>query len=271
MAFPKVAEAQRLLNTAGRLYLAETSNKAKAWLLGDYQNGKLTMNPEDATVPNNQTVAGGNSAIYSRVKDAKFSIEVFNFNGTIMQQIFAGTVSEVTSSPLTTIKKAYAGGLVMLNKGTKSGGEVVSGIFDPASAVTVKSSDDATTYVVGDDYTIENDGVRIVAGGAIGLLDIAGAGIDIKITWSNRAAINVQGLTNLGREYVVVFKGEDAYNQNKAFELEMFKVRLAPTKDFMFSDGKDMKKAVLEGEILPDFSIPFTTETSQYFQINMVA
>ena len=268
--FPKVAELQRLLKTSGRLYLAETSNKDKVWEIGDYSNAKVTMNPEDSKVPNNRTVSGGSSAIYSRVQDVKVSIEGFNFNGTMLQQIFGATVKDVTSASLTTIKKAFSGGLLLLNQGTKVGGEVVSGIFDPTAAVTVKSSDDVTTFVAGTDYAVENDGIRIIVGGAIATLDVAGAGTEVKVTWSNRAAINAQALTNLGREYVVVFKSEDAYNQNKAFEIKMFKVRLAPTKDFMLNDEKDMKKATLEGEALPDFTIPYSTETSQFFEINMV-
>jgi hypothetical protein len=188
----------------------------------------------------------------------------------MLQQILGATVSDVTATALTTTKKAYSGGLLFLEKGVKAGGGEVSGIFDPTATITVKSSDDATTYVVGDDYVIEKDGIRIVVGGAIGLLDVAGAGVTVKVTWTNKAAINTEALTNLGREYTVIFKGEDGYNGNKAFQVTLYKVRLSPTKDFAFTDGKEFKKAVLEGEILIDQTIPFSDVTSQYFVVNMV-
>lgn len=270
MAYPKVAEAQRVLNISGRLYIAEFLNKDKLWLVGDYQGAKLTFNPEDAKIENNQTVAGGSSAIYSRVKDAKIAFEAYNFNGTMLQQILGATVSNVAATALTTTKKAYSGGLLFLEKGVKSGGGEVTGIFDPLATITVKSADDSTTYVKDTDYAVENDGIRILVGGAIATLDVAGAGVTVKVTWTNKAAVNAEALTNLGREYTIIFKGEDGYNGGKAFQVILHKVRLAPTKDFMFTDGKEFKKAVLEGEILIDQSIPFSDVTSQYLVVNMV-
>ena len=135
-------------------------------------------------------------------------------------------------------------------------------IVDDVTLV-VKSSDGLTTYDKGDDYTVSDHSLFIVPGGAIGLLDIADAGVALKIDYGYGKQTHFQPLTEAAQEYALRFEGLNTAEDNQAVVVNIFKVGTDVTKQF----GMITDKAVpldISGAALLD---PTKLTGSKFFTI----
>lgn len=134
-------------------------------------------------------------------------------------------------------------------------------IVDDVTLV-VKSSDGLTTYDKGDDYTVSDHSLFIVAGGAIGTED-EGDGVDLKVAYHYGKQTHFQPLTEAAQEYALRFEGLNTAEDNQGVVVNIFKVGTDVTKQF----GMITDKAVpldISGAALLD---PTKATGSKFFNI----
>lgn len=98
------------------------------------------------------------------------------------------------------------------------------------SNVVVATTDDVTTYVLDDDYTVnaEFGSITFLTGGTGGLSD----GDDVKVTYDHGAQAHIEGLTLAQPERWLRFEGLNTSEGNKPVVLDIYKVGIQPLEEF---------------------------------------
>lgn len=132
------------------------------------------------------------------------------------------------------------------------------------NTLVVKSANGQTTYDKGDDYTVADNSLYIVPGGAIGTAD-EGDGIALKVSYGYGKQTHFQPLTEAAQEYALRFEGLNTADDNKAVVVNVYKVGTDVTKQF----GMITDKAIpleISGAALLD---PTRTIGSKFFNIQV--
>jgi len=180
---------------------------------------------------------GGNIASVERVKSVTLSATLDSFNNSNLALALRGVVdvnaSEVIADEVVT---AIVPGLIETEH-----------MLNTAETVTVKTTDDVTTYVKGTDYELSAAGIKPLAGGSI--VD----GASLKVSYTTRANSALQALVDAGKEVKMIFDGIND-ETGRPSVVKVYRWKPAPTSGLNLI-GDDYGEFDLTGEVLADDTI----------------
>lgn len=193
------------------------------------------------------------SILYTEV-GAMLKISLDEFTAKNFGRMLAGTVNTVSGSSVT--------GETISSTGVVAGQKLHTKYSD-ISSVTVKDSagSPATLTGGGTDYTIY-DAKR----GILLINNVSGFTQPFKVDYTYAAQTDMAGLTDLTKEYALLFEGIDTANQNQKFTLWVHKIKIKPGTVVALIN-QEYSKSDLELEMLYDADKANGTSWSGFFHI----
>jgi hypothetical protein len=220
--------------------------------IGNCPQLQMTVETEEANLPDYESPGGGNVASDERITSVTLEVQCNNFSPANIAIATRGAVSP------------YAGGTVT----DETHDDIIIGslipfdhIPDMGTTITVKKGSD--TLVKDSDYElVGRSGIIPKAGGTNTLAD----GDDLKISYTGKASNIVQALVNAGLEYRLFFDGLNEAKSGKAVRFEAFKAKPSPSSLNFISDEYGVM--TLNFDVIKDSTKNGTT-ASQYFKLDI--
>lgn len=132
--------------------------------------------------------------------------------------------------------------------------------YDKDAAVVVTSNPAGTTYVLGTDYILTPNGIKLLSTGTIT------AGSDLLIDYTSLPYIDIQAVTSPSDFYKVIFDGVNA-NDGSPLYLEIYKVKFTPSSLDFISD--EFATVELEANVTKWDCVNATTTVSAYAKVRI--
>ena len=206
--------------------------------IGNCSNLEVSFEEESVTLSDYTTASGGNRNSVSRVSTVTGAVTMHDFSAENLALALRGAKSTQTAGAVTDELHSTAG----------TAGEFIPLDFirDPDVAPVVTSQDGVTTYDAGTDYDVENNGIVITSGSAIG-----NGGVSVDYT--KDISETMEALTDAGQEYEIYFNGLNEAQSGSLVEIRMYRVKFSPAQGLSFI-GDEFGELSVDFEILSDSS-----------------
>lgn len=238
MAFTKASYVGQ-----GEVYLAKRTAgvPGKPRFFGNASKLELSIETDTLSVIN-FTGGGGEWDSSTSIKAVKMSLAGTDFTPENIELAIRGVSSAVTAGAVTDeAHVAYLDAPVFFNN-----------IPDLTVAPVVKSTDASpVTYVKDTDYTVTTSGIIPITGGAITEAQ------DLEISYTKKAAIDIQSLVSGDDEYEVRYIGRNTMKNDRRYFVKLFIVKFSPTAGFPLI-GNTPGELTFEGSVIADATITGT-------------
>ena len=225
-------------------------------------NAQAVLNTavEESSVPDYTSVAGGNACVDKVISKVTLDLTVYDFKPANLAKAVKGTLSIGSLIPVVAeAVNAFTGELSMLSK-----------LVNLAIPMVVKDNAGVTTYVLGTDYTVEQGGIVVKAGGAIATAIAAAVTtpkfVVLKVNYTPTDVDIIEALTQAGDQYEVVILTQNRADAGKFGRWDIYTVDFGPTATLNLIT-REFGSFQLQGEALPDPTQGDGVTESTYFTI----
>ncbi|MBQ4838843.1 hypothetical protein [Pseudoalteromonas luteoviolacea] len=237
----------------GSIYAEEIGANEGLLPLGNCNGLELSISEESQDMIDFENPGGGVLDTVSRVNQISASITSTSFSPRNIAIALRGLVNTVSG-----VAVAAEEHTVKLDAFTP-----FKKIPDKSKTITVTDSAGTKTYVEGTDYKVRNSGLIALSSGSITSDSI------IKVTYESMTTHNIQGITQQGKEYRIIFDGLNEADTNKPVRLTFLRIRFSPADALSFI-SEDFSSVPLNLNVMKDESVIDTGE-SQYIKIEQAA
>ncbi|MCF2909991.1 hypothetical protein L1285_16850 [Pseudoalteromonas sp. DL2-H2.2] len=237
----------------GSIYAEEIGASSGLLPFGNCSGLDLSTNEESQDLNDYENPGGGVLDTLSRVNQISASITSTSFSARNIAIALRGLVN--TSAAVAVAAEEHTVKLDAFTPFNK--------IPDKSKTITVTDNAGTTTYVEGTDYKVRNSGLIALSGGTIADNSV------IKVTYESMTSHNIEGITQQGKEYRIVFDGLNEADSNKPVRITLHRVRFSPADALSFISD-DFSNVPLNLTVLKDGSIAGAGQ-SQYLKIEQAA
>jgi len=222
----------------GPVYIRDRANAGGFFFLGNTSVLNVSFEEEKKELKDFTSAGGGNANVLQSITGFTGSVTVHDYTVANLALFLRG--SQVGIAAGSAAEEAHP------TEGT--GGEFIPLDFlrDVAETVTVVTTADAA-LVEGTDYTIENNGIVVIAGGGI---DATG----IKVTYTKAIGETMEALTASGKEFELYFNGVNEAQGGELLSARVHRIKFSPAQDLNFI-GDEFGEMSADFEALSDTSI----------------
>lgn len=234
----------------GTVYL-EPRGEANAKLtpIGNISEFSISIEEDTKTMIDYMNPGGGELDRVTRITGVSASMTCYNLSPENIAVAVFGSIDALEGGAVTDEEHtAYKNSLVVLDK-----------LFDKSQTITVTDESGTTPYEPNVDYEVTNAGIYILESGSIT------DGSTIKVSYTAYATDVIQALTELGKEYKLVFDGLNEARSGEPVVGIFHRVKFSPTKGLGFITD-DFGTLDFDLAVLADSSIS-GTGVSKYFII----
>jgi hypothetical protein len=196
---------------------------------------RLEFNLNETTIEQRDFTSGGGGTYdeVRRIESVEMGMTLHDLNTANLARVLYADTSSVASAAVSNeLKVANLDRVIALAK-------------MPLTITSVKSQDDVTTYVAGDDYSLSGAGIYIPAGSSIP----EDATVKVSYTCANYDVI--EALTTTGLAYELMFEGLNEGGTNKRGNVHVYRVRIGAAQGLNWI-GEDFAALEVTGKLLKD-------------------
>ncbi len=234
----------------GKVHLRERGAAAPLLHIGNVSVLNFGVSEDVKEQKDYTAVGGGTVAEVRRIASVECAMTLLDLDHKNIARAFFGSSSVVASGTVADEPHtAYVGGLIPTNKP-----------INTEETVTVKAG--ATTYVLGEDYSVSSGGITILAGGDIE------DGDAITISYSNLGYGNVEAITVAAKEYELFFEGLNEAKSGRAVNVQAYRIKFGATQ-VLDLINEDFASFEVKGKLLRD-NTKTGADISKYFKAQIV-
>lgn len=216
----------------GKVYLGALTNGVLSGGLFPVGNvSELTISPSvnERRLLNYMDASGGNCATSTKIESVNLSMTAWNFCPRNLALLSGGTHTDSTGAAITgETHVAYLGGLLSFNE-----------MYDKTVAPVISAG--GTPLVADTDYELTETGAIIKNGIA--------DGDTVTVSYTSVDSFSIQSLTDLGKEFMVVFEGLNEATSGKRAKVTAFRFKPTPGESIPWISD-DFASSTLSGELL---------------------
>lgn len=241
----------RSFRGGGGMYLREAGSTGGMFFVGNADQLQFAIGEESQTQRNFTQPGGGNIASESSITDVTASINVLSINPNIAAVALRALVNTTAGAVVSAEEH-----VVTLDSFTP-----FNLLPNTDEAITVTDDGATTTYVLGTDYLIRNNGIFIDPDGNIP------DGSTIEISYTAVDQYDIETITRSSVEYEMFFDGFNEADEGKKVAVRCHRVTFSPTQALSLIT-EDFGALPMEFNVLADDSKDGSTE-SAYFVVSM--
>lgn len=237
----------------GTVYLEEIGGSTGLLEVGNCSELNLALNEDKKEQKDYQGAGGGVVNTVSRIDSVTGAITALDITAGNLAKALRGLVATVAGAVQTDeAHTAIAGALTPFTF-----------IRDTTVTPVITGSGGTPTYVAGDDYELQNNGVKMIADGT----NTFGASGAIEVTYTSADEYRVETLADSGREYKMVFDGLNEADSGKPVLITIHRVKINPAQALDLIT-EEFATLPMTFDVLKDATI-VGASLSQFFKIQM--
>lgn len=245
---------------SGKIYLRNKSLANQPFLHIGNASAVINTEVEETTVPDFTNVAGGNACVDKIINKVTLGLNIYDFKAANLAKAVQGANAVGDDSAITDeLIRAFADELIPTAK-----------LIDTTVNPVVTNQAGSTTYVKDTDYTVEDAGIRVIAGSSLATAVAAGNGtpksILLKIDYTPKSHDVVEALIRAGDQYEVLMITQNRANSGKFGRWNLYAVDFGPTASLNVVQ-REFANFELLGEVVSDSTRGDGTTESSYFNI----
>lgn len=234
----------------GIVYIEEVGGTAGLEDVGNSIEFGLTPNVSTIEQKNYRNVAGGTYAEETTTDSIDVNIIIGGLRSdNLVRAIDGGLTSAASTTETDETHTANLGKFISLSKLPLT----ITDVNDAAAGA-------GTSYTAVTDYVLRPGGIFIPTGSTI--TDASA----IYVTYETKATDIIEALIASGKEYHIVFAGQNKANAGKDLRIEVYKIPLSGSDGVVYISD-EFQTLTYTGKLLPDLTKNGTTE-SQYYKID---